>query len=861
MSNLLDTNLSNRNLLNTNLLNTYIVNQYQNKTYASDTFDTTDKIKPMKEKGRLLPSRIIGSPVEYAKDLKKDFVSIGKAAKGQGNDHELGRINDLAMKLGSLGLAAYLCVKNPLKLNKAMEFIGFGTFFASMALWPKLAIQAPLKARTGVDVHQKYIDSQGRKKMLFQDPQYDLTDLYSREDLDKIGRKMGVAEDLPDRDSFIKQRAKKTAVQANTLWMLTAGIASPTMSALACNRLEKPVEKAIEKSTLKRTQDALDTKNYQGRLVKIKNALSKKSFERFIKKNADKPLDDKMISKISSILGKKVNSSTLEAVIPEELSSMAKAAVDDSINNLGFIKNALKGIVPESVFASLSKEQEKALNDAINNKSFKQVANILAKSEQIPAEKQKKLAGEIFKTLNSKKAAAEKIPPDVSRFTAEIKALYANVTDFSSSKNALDKYVSARVGDQSGTYIANQWSRVCNKFIKSLKLSSKELKAVSEGNVDIIYDKLSNLASNEKKYNRIVEKLVKLINDFELKTGTEFINTVQCSASDICSKGSTEFRINGFMAMGDKIKSDGTKATVENFINKNAADRALGAQSSFYRLLQSLDVFKRINDNSIRAKIEEASKQVEDDMFKRTIEKLFKEEVKDENLKNQIAKILERTKGKSLKEQTIAVLNEISDENLKTKIREVLKSAKKSNLEEKEIDKLVKACRNVIMDATTSDYSEKLKSSKYNLSLKEYRTVMRVLFDDSAVSTIEESLTKSSNELKAMNQTQGFRAYKGQFRHKIANWENDITPELSRRVVDEPLQKYLNANERNNIAGKSINNLIKDTAKQTYNTQKWLKIFGGVMLALTLVTLGTGLTLGRKGKTEKQAEKESKIND
>ena len=92
------------------------------------------------------------------------------------------RIKDLLIPLIPVIILAVLFVKNPFKLNKAMEFIGAGTFFAGMSLWPKLMIQAPVKARTGVDVHQKYIDSQGRKKMLFQDPQYVLTDLYSKED-------------------------------------------------------------------------------------------------------------------------------------------------------------------------------------------------------------------------------------------------------------------------------------------------------------------------------------------------------------------------------------------------------------------------------------------------------------------------------------------------------------------------------------------------------------------------------------------------------------------------------------------------------------------------------------------------------
>ena len=149
------------NLLNSILSNQSIQPSIQAKT-PEFTFDADGKVKPLNYKGKLLPSRLFATPKEYAHDLKQDILSIGKAAKGKANDYELGRINDVAMKLGSLGLASYLFIKNPLKLDKAMQFIGFGTFFGGMALWPKLAIQAPLRARTGVDIHQKYIDRYSR---------------------------------------------------------------------------------------------------------------------------------------------------------------------------------------------------------------------------------------------------------------------------------------------------------------------------------------------------------------------------------------------------------------------------------------------------------------------------------------------------------------------------------------------------------------------------------------------------------------------------------------------------------------------------------------------------------------------------
>ena len=110
---------------------------------------------------------------------------------------------------------------------------------------------------------------------------------------------------------------------------------------------------------------------------------------------------------------------------------------------------------------------------------------------------------------------------------------------------------------------------------------------------------------------------------------------------------------------------------------------------------------------------------------------------------------------------------------------------------------------------------------------------------------------------RAQEILQGFRNYKDEFMNKIANWQNGMTQDLSRRTVTG-ITNSANAVERNNIVGKPIKNLIQDVAKQTYNSQKWLKIFGTTFAALTVITLAIGLTFGRKSKMEKQLEEERK---
>ena len=430
----------------TNILNAILVNQSINPSNGGDTkpffnISSDGKVKPKEYKGKLLPSRIFGSPIEYAKDLKKDVVSIGKAAKGQANDYELGRINDLAMKAGSLGLAAYLFVKNPLKLSKAMEIAGFGTFFASMALWPKLAIQAPLKARTGVDIHQKYIDSQGRKKMLFQDPQYNLTDLFSKEDLDKMGKKLKVSENLPDRDSFIKQRAKKTAVQGNTLWMLSAGFASPIMSALACNALETPINNAFEKSALDATEKAFKSGESLGLFNKLRTTNREKTLMKFLEQNANQELTDKMLNKIVNQMMPDVNSAELTSTIKQTLQETAEKVKTASPISMEFITNTLKDVLPEDFVSKLSDRQKAMLNKTLQTgnprKTTDLIVDFLAKNEGLNSiqkhQKLKEVSSKLMQEIKTRKVT-------LSDISSENKTLNSSIKDFANDKKIIDEY-------------------------------------------------------------------------------------------------------------------------------------------------------------------------------------------------------------------------------------------------------------------------------------------------------------------------------------------------------------------------------------------------------------------------------------
>ncbi len=224
-------------------------------------------------KGHLVhenPIKAAGSTVKgYARNAK--YLTNG--LNGKGDDYSVGKINDLTTRLGSLGIAAMLAslTKNP--VSKTMEFTGFLSFFAAMSIWPKMFISAPLKAKTGFDVNQEYVDSYGRRKRFFEDAQYLPWDLWNKQDLDKVGDKLHISKDIPNRTAETQDKMRQISTQANTLWMLTAGFATPLMASLMGNYASKYVEKVTEtsrvQSAIKQTGMEDFTKNNDSMLKKV----------------------------------------------------------------------------------------------------------------------------------------------------------------------------------------------------------------------------------------------------------------------------------------------------------------------------------------------------------------------------------------------------------------------------------------------------------------------------------------------------------------------------------------------------------------------------------------------------------------
>lgn len=798
--------------------------------------DNKDKATPVKSDGYMLPSRIFGSPKRYVNNLKNDFVTIKKGAMGQANDHELGRLNDLAMKAGSLLLAAYLFASKPFKTSKAMEFVGFGSFFASMALWPKLFIQAPIKARTGVDIHRKYVDSFGREKMFFQDPQYIPWSLMDQKEIDKMGDKLKIPKDIPNRNAVIQDTARKTAVQGNTLWMYTAGVATPVMSALACNVLEPKVDGAIRNATLRSTKKHLENSSLTF-IQRIKQNIDLRKAQKFLRGMENRTLDSASISEIATRLGNgdieltdtiikqltQMAKSKKATAVPltQELLDKALTVAEQQLEQAGS-KVSLRQVVETSGVHELSEATIGTLAEHAAALAHKGNAFRQAKAQEQIAS----ALGDLFE--------AERMPK-VGVLSEPIGKLVEGLSHLKAKLGIIDRYLAARTKKVPSTQLGTQYREFNQTVINALGLkpskkllTNDEIVRRIEGFVDsdqfegtvqtlgkkietfhrdlstsAVYEKIDDtLAQAGKKLREanmgaVADKLISkkktalthTLESLGLKgvpvTRERLTYAIeQALAGGKQDKLADAFRLDtGISAFGDadKLKRfidsafEGQQGTMRRSLRTEVGMRVLGAESSLYRTMQTLDVFKRIRNGHFADGL------------------------------------------------------------------------KRCGLQESEIPDALEYAKRFITNGTIGDHSDKARYMATESGKKIHDAVMSVLFDDDNFPT-----EIGSDLLKAR-----LRVYKKEIKTKIVDILHRMEAPSNEGWLAGTLD-HMQGITKHNIVGESITDSVKSGIQNAKNSNKWLKIFGSAFLVLVGVTLIAGTQFGKQKKAQK-AEKAEKL--
>ena len=607
-------------------------------------------IKPLEGKGHLINGNIFNMPALMVKDTIYDAKAFKHAVKGEANDHELGKLNDVGLKIGGLAIAGYLFTRKQTPMTKGMEFIGLASFLASMAIWPKIAIQLPAYLIHGINVQKQYEDSFGRKKPFYQDPQFIPWDLYSDKEIQKIGNRLGVPKDIPNRREAIQEKMKKIAIQNNTLWMLTAGFATPVMSALICNRTEPYLAKWLNDRKNKKADKILN--NLEKYSEKYKTHTVSNKLEEVISLYGNKPIDNKLIEKITNTFALRLDPVTSEALkkdLKELMLSDKAYTIDDNtakdisknlkklLKSQNISDSAISTIVPdEDAMIKLFKDNN-FFNPAKETKEFQTIKNKIAKAIQLNLRKYNKTVPEesqydwrlIQQAIANNNSANHPVDKELFKipgikFDTTIQAKLRNIAqitdDFTSKANALDEYAVLKVGSAPETVIANYWNNISKDILKIFGIDYKNIKQVrSDRNLvgALARNKIEDIVSNDELYKKVMQELVGKIAQInsEIKPSDlsvpllrkeENLNDAQKAAARSAYDTLVDKEFNsyansmkekGFTHLSHAIAGfgpDDHKGTAKNIQKTFVSERLLGVKSSFYRLINALDFYRRI---------------------------------------------------------------------------------------------------------------------------------------------------------------------------------------------------------------------------------------------------------------------------
>lgn len=587
---------------------------------ATNGIKTQQYIKPQGAKGKLVSSSIFPN----VKDTKYNFNALKHGLTGKANDHELGKLNDVGMKVGALALAGYLATQKATPKTKLMEFVGLATFFGAMKLWPKLAIGAPAKAIHGFDPTQEYEDSFGRKKPFFQDAQYQPWDVYSNEQLQKIGDKMGVDKNAQDRNDLTKSNMTKIATKNNTLWMITAGIASAVFSALACNKAEKVIDPALDKVNNEKADKLLQ--NFDTEAQKRMTSASKdmqKDLDKIFEENKGKTVDNKLIEKISGRLAKGLDPVTEEGVKEDMQNilmngkSLVNEGLAEKISNGSkkvlaqkFSEEQVAKIVPskEEIVKHFNDNQmmgrEVNEDEAMNVRSaVSQLFLAKAKEQGMSTEKLKTIKKGVAlvadKALKSNSASV--LDENEMKKVSEIgKAM----SELQAKDSVLDDYAQAKVADKPETVIANYWNKTSTSIVKSLGIDFKEMEKVRNNRQlvqGLVRNKMEEVTSDDAKYQKAIGEIANNIAELDKKIKPEDTRKYVDLVGKTYDDAAGNLYNQGMEATANKLTalSVGGKGSLKRVKQVYFEERVAGVKNSFSRMINTMDVYRRISKGEV----------------------------------------------------------------------------------------------------------------------------------------------------------------------------------------------------------------------------------------------------------------------
>ncbi len=777
---------------------------------ATNGIKTQQYIKPQSPKGKLVSSSILPS----WKDTKYNIKALKHGLTGKANDHELGKLNDVGMKVGAVALASYLATQKATPKTKLMEFVGLAAFFGAMKLWPKLAIGAPAKAIHGFDPTQEYEDSFGRKKPFFQDPQYTPWDVYSDEQLKKIGDKMGVDKNAQDRNDLTKANMKKIATKNNTLWMLTAGLASAVFSALACNKAEKVIDPALEKVNNTKADKMLQ--NFDKEAEKRVNNNMQKDLDKIFAENKGKTVDNKLVSAISDRLAKGLDPVTAEGV-QEDMKNIlmnGKSVVNESLAEKiangskkvlaqKFTEEQVEKLVPTKEELTKHFEDKQVMGKEVSEdeaveirSSVAQLVLAKAKTQGMNTENLKSIKKGISLVADKaiKSNSASVLDETAMKKVSEIAK---TMSELQAKTSVLDDYAQIKVADKPETVIANYWNTVSSGLIKTLGIDFKEMEKVRNNRElvqGLVRNKIEEVTSDDAKYEKAIGEIANSVAQLDKKIKPEdtkkYVELVGKTYDDYAGK----LHNQGMEATANKLTalSVNGKGSLKRVKQVYFEERISGVRNSFSRLINTMDVYRRISKG-----------EVPNDGSSREVKEAMLELVKQTTLQ-----------GHSSDHSIKFYFNRNQNPNADTGAVEI-KDGKVVN-----------------------KYFDKNKGVDIPADYDFYQKAMNYMYNSQMDKTTVEALKKAGIE-------QQINTYNNEVFTKIGGADYFTKPnhKTTGDAGASSEYKFL-------LLGVAPDEMMTKTVQQSYNSKKWGNTFGTVGAVLTGLTVAAQFLFG-KGKAVK----------
>ncbi len=876
-------------------------NEHKHYLEAEGAVDTTGLVKPLPGKGHLIHDDVISAPVYFVKDIAYDMKSLKNGIKGTANDHQLGRLNDVGLQVGGVGIATYLASKTTNPKARIMEYAGLAAFLTAMNVYPKIAINAPARAIHGYDIGKWYIDDQGRKKSVNQDSNYRPMDLYrgdaKGETLDEIGDKMGIPRDIKNRHEIIKEQTRKNSTQSNTLWMLTAGFATPVMTALACyglenyvispqlekarnNKYNKLISETLEKTkgmTLETSEIAendLSTK-INKMLSKYKGQeLPKEEFERIMEaltENMGATASEGLRADAANIIK---DAFVLNGEVTEEMTKAGKNLIPANkkktlesfmIPSREEIQEAIKKVEANADFTKGSTtstenlhEIKKALRNLIDSK-------MQGAPERIPREYLSDLRDNIVDSmLETMKSNKTKVVTEenITTFTNIAKIL----GEFKENQRVLDKCSSFKFEFAPETTLARSYGKFEKALIKELGISMQEMKKMRESEeytVELLNQKITALCQDEARYRNSFEKLSKIISEMEVslngasQEGSHVLDMVNAIENNYNNTAKRLANVGGF------------DTTISRLVNQDVATlgNSITTRQELFDFLDGVveDKFKMgIGNNPSQEAINEYARYNADGLASAKQQEISRTLERYQGVKNSFNRVL----------HTFEVFKRTMEPSEFLKTLEGIDGYHRalSRTDVEYLQGIIKKGRQAMLTATSADHNLKLDLVNNPVY---YTDIMNTIWAPEKapkeafwstkakgyVTDIASETMGRYNNIESGNVLDRFQTYITRFRNIVANSPIDFTKPF--HGTNEHIRNSYTQNEKTrmaffNLVGQSPVDMAQGAAKRQYGTKKWFQIVSGVTAGVFATTI---LAQAGFGKLRNPHNIKKQVND